>query len=342
MNLDGYEIGPGKRPWICADIGASHNGNLFRALQLITIAKDCGADAVKFQGFTPDGDTIPCDKPDFIIKDGPWKGRTLYDLYCEAHTPRDWFPRLFNYAKEIGITAFATADTEADFDFLAALGNPITKISSFEIVHLPLIRHAARSGRPMIISTGMAGDDEVAAAFCAGFRTCGNDPILLHCVSEYPAPLEAMNLHRIKTMQQDFDLIGLSDHTIGSEAAVIATALGAVIIEKHLTLSRADGGPDDGFASEPHEFRAMVEAVHRAHTALGDGSTPKTEGTHKPYRPSIYAVRDIKRGDLFTPENVRIIRPGYGLEPRMIGAVLGHRASQDIERGTAMKLEFLV
>lgn len=342
MKLDGYEIGRGARPWIAADIGAAHNGSLDRYMQLIYTAKFCGADAVKFQCFTPDGDTIACDKPDFIIKEGPWKGRRLYDLYKESHTPREWFPRIFDYARKIGITAFSTADTVADVDFLKAMGNPIIKISSFEIVDTPLIAHAARTGKPMIISTGMASDEEIAGAFDAVMSMACEFSIFLHCISEYPASLDAMNLHRIKSMQHDYCThVGLSDHTIGSEAAVIATALGACVIEKHLTLSRSDGGPDDGFASEPREFKAMVEAIHNAHRALGDGHQPKTAGTHKPLRPSLYAVQDIEEGEAFTSENVRSIRPGYGLPPSLIDQVLGKTAACGISRGTAMKMEFV-
>ena len=336
MKIEGREIGAGRPPYIVADIGAAHNGDLTRALRLIELAHWAGADAVKFQAFTPEGDTIDCDRPEFIIQSGPWQGRRLYDLYIETHTPRGWFPKLFKHAKYLGITAFATADTIDDWNFLHSIGNPVTKISSFEIAHIPLIQHASSHGGPMILSLGTASTEELVDAYHA----CDTEPVLLHCVSEYPAPIDKMNLRRIANLGCGFPFVGLSDHSLGSVAPVMATALGACMIEKHLTVSRADGGPDDVFASEPHEFKLMVKEVRSAHAALGDG-LPKSNNDARTLRPSIRAVKDISTGEQFTLENVRIIRPGGGLPPIEWNRLLACRSAGPIERGEAIQREMV-
>lgn len=342
MKIAGREIGKGARPWIACDIAAAHNGSLERFIKLIEVAKECGADAVKFQAYTAYGDTLNCDLPEFVIQEAPWTGRTFYELYEEAHTPREWFPKLFAHAKEIGITAFCTCDTEDDVDFIETFGNPIYKVGSREIDHISLIRHGARKGKPMIISTGVACDRQIIAARNAMLEVGGQSPIFLHCISEYPTPLHKMNMNRIVTMQQEFGgYVGLSDHTIGSAASILATALGACVIEKHLTLSRSDRGPDDDFASEPHEFKAMVQAINEAYEAMGDGHPLEDDDTYKLLCPSIWAAEDVRAGELLTPVNVRVLRPGHGLPPSMIDQVIGKVASRDISRGTPMRMEYV-
>jgi pseudaminic acid synthase len=333
LNIAGRTIGPNEPPYIVADISASHNHDLARGFKLIEIANECGADAVKFQAYTPEGVSLNADRPEFVIKKGPWAGYRLFDLYTKAHTPRDMLNQFFAHAAKVGITAFSTACTPEDVDFLETLGNPAIKIASLDIGNLQLIWHAASKGKPVIISTGMASVEETLAAWdaCDDF---GADTLMLHCVSAYPCALEDANLREIRGMQGRFgSMVGLSDHTIGHEAAVMAIALGAVMIEKHLTLSRDDGGPDDHFATEPKEFAALVDMVHAAYTGMRKPET-HVDDVHQPLRPSIWAIQDIDAAEPFTKENVRIIRPSGGLAPVDMSDLLMHHASQPIERGT--------
>jgi pseudaminic acid synthase len=334
MKIAGRTIGPNEPPYIVCDLSASHNHDLARGFDLIEIAKEYGADAVKFQAYTPEGVALDMDRPEFVIKIGPWAGRRLFDLYTKAHTPRDMLAKFFERAARVGITAFSTACTEDDVDFLETLGNPAIKISSLDIVNLPLIEHAASKGKPVIISTGMAGTDEIWAAQ----ETCeigDTDSMLLHCVSAYPCAMEDADLRQIRHMEDLFgSAVGYSDHTIGYEAAVMAVALGAVMIEKHMTLSRNDGGPDDHFATEPREFAAMVDAAHAAWQAMREPKGKTGEEAHQPLRPSLWAIQDIAAGEPFTRDNVRAIRPAGGLRPGDIADLLMHHASQHILRGT--------
>jgi pseudaminic acid synthase len=334
MKIGNREIGSGHKPWICAEIGANHNGSLDRALKLIAVAAECGADAVKFQAYTPDSLTIDSDKPDFLIKEGPWSGRRLYDLYSEAATPREWFPELFRFARWLELTPFASVFAPEDVDFLEQFEPEVYKISSFEIIDLSLIHCVVETNKPLIISTGMATNDEISDAFCHGER-----PILLHCISAYPAKPSA--LYRVKILREAWGAYsGLSDHTIGSESAVLATALGACVIEKHLTLSRSDGGPDAGFSSEPAEFAEMVRRVNDAWEAI-HGEPDAAQDSHRPLRRSLYAVEDIAAGEEFTSKNIRSIRPGYGLPPSRLQEILVRKSSVNIERGSALKEEMI-
>jgi pseudaminic acid synthase len=337
--IAGRPIGKGNPPYIIAELSGNHNGELSRALRLIDVAKAAGADAVKLQTYTADTITIDCDKPDFVIKGGLWNGRVLYDLYRDAHTPWEWHEALFAHAKKVGITCFSSPFDPTAVDFLHGLDAPAFKIASFEIVDTPLIKYAAKFGRPLIISTGMASTAEILDAVSAA-RLGGDGGIaLLHCVSGYPTPVEEANLARISALAAAYDCpIGLSDHTLGVEVAIAAVASGACIIEKHITLARADGGPDAAFSLEPDELAALVRGAHAAFNALGTGnsSRAKSEEASVIFRRSLYVVKDVAAGDVFTSENVRSIRPGYGIPPKHLDDILGRRATRSVTRGTPM------
>jgi len=326
-------IGSGRRPYIIAEMSGNHMGRLDRALALIDAAADAGADAVKLQTYTADTITIDHDGPEFRIEGGLWEGYTLHRLYREAHTPWDWHPALFERARARGIAIFSSPFDETAIELLERLDAPAFKIASFEIVDTPLIRRAARSGKPLIISTGMASLGEIQAAI----EAAGNAPVaLLHCVSGYPAPVDEMNLKTIPHLAEAFGVpVGLSDHSLGVAAPIAAAALGATIIEKHLTLSRADGGVDHAFSLEPAEFKIMADAARTAWAALGrvHYEPEPSEAGGRDFRRSLYVVADVPRGGLLTSENVRSIRPGKGLAPRHLPAVLGRRAARDLKRG---------
>jgi pseudaminic acid synthase len=344
FQIAGRSIGAGHAPYVIAELSGNHNGQIARALRLIEVAHEAGADAVKLQTYTADTITIDHDGPEFIIQGGPWHGRRLYDLYSEAHTPWEWHPELFSHAAKLGIHCFSSPFDGTAIEFLSELDAPAFKIASFEVIDTPLIRHAASKGKPLIISTGMASGDEVAAAVAAA-QGAGNQQIaLLHCVSGYPTPPEEANLRRIAALRERYDLpIGLSDHTLGTDVAVAAVALGASIIEKHITLARADGGPDAAFSLEPDELAALVKGVRTAFVALGraDYGRANAEKTSAIFRRSLYAVKDIAAGEIFTSQNVRSIRPGYGLPPDNLEWLLGRRAARDISRGTPMQQQLI-
>lgn len=340
VHIAGRAIGAEEPPYVIAELSGNHNGDIARAFRLIDAAKEAGADAVKLQTYTADTITIDHDGPGFIIEGGLWHGRKLYDLYAEAHTPWDWHPALFEHARKAGITCLSSPFDATAVDLLESLDAPAYKIASFEIVDTPLIRRAAATGKPLIISTGMATGDEIADALGAAREGNPNaELVLLHCVSGYPTPAEEANLARVQSLAAKFGVpVGLSDHTLGVEVAIASVALGAVIIEKHVTLARADGGPDAAFSLEPDELAALVKGARTAHAALGraDYGRAESEKGNMAFRRSLYAVADITAGEIFTEANVRSIRPGYGLAPKELPNLVGRRAARAISRGTPM------
>ena len=339
VTIAGRTIGAGLTPYVVAELSANHGGSLDRALAVLDAAKKAGADAIKLQTYTADTITIDHDGPDFRIHGGLWDGRYLYELYEEAHTPWDWHPALFAKGRELGIPVFSTPFDMTAVDFLEKFDPPAYKIASFEMIDLPLVRRVAETGKPVIMSTGMASPEEIAESVDTFRSAGGRDLVLLHCVSGYPTPVEQSNLRRIPELAAQFVCpIGLSDHTLGVEVAIASVALGACLIEKHFTLRRADGGPDSGFSLEPDELRALVHGAMAAFEALGSGAPDRAEVEKGSmvFRRSIYVVRDVGAGEPFTAENVRIIRPGYGLAPRELPNVLGRKASGALSRGTAL------
>ncbi|NPU86141.1 MAG: pseudaminic acid synthase [Syntrophaceae bacterium] len=345
MNIAGRNIGPGHPVYIIAEMSGNHNGDYHTAEKIVRAAKDSGADAVKLQTYTADTITIDCDSGLFRVGSGNlWSGRTLYDLYQEAYTPWEWQPRLKALAEELGMHCFSSPFDASAADFLEQVDVPAFKIASCELVDLPLIEYVARKGKPMILSTGMAGREEIADALNA-VRNAGMPHVaLLKCTTAYPSPPEEMNLLTIRQMAEDFGVpVGLSDHSLGIEIPVAAVAVGACIIEKHLVLDRSSGGPDHAFSLEPHEFKAMVDAVRTVEKALGrvQYGPGDQEEASLAYRRSLFVVHDVKKGEVFTPENVRSIRPGHGLPPKYLPDVLGKKAAKDLTRGTPLCWEMI-
>ena len=341
--IAGRPIGPRHPPFVIAELSGNHNRSLDRALALIDAAADAGADAVKLQTYTADTITIDHDGPGFRIEGGLWDGRTLHDLYAEASTPYEWHAALFERARSRGVIAFSSPFDETAVELLESLDAPAFKIASFEAVDLPLIARAARSGKPLIVSTGMTSPREIAEAIEAA-RAAGAPVALLHCVSAYPASYADANLRMIPRLAADFGCVaGLSDHTPGTAAAVAAVALGACIIEKHFTLDRADGGPDAAFSLEPAELAGLVADCRDAWEALGgaDYKRGEIESSNKQFRRSLYVTRDVRKGAVLTPSDVRSIRPGYGLEPKRLPEVLGRVAARDLTRGEPFALEMI-
>jgi pseudaminic acid synthase len=339
-------IGRGNSTYCVAEVSANHNQDYDQAVRIIHAARASGADAVKLQTYTADTMTIASSRKEFRIGGGTlWDGRDLHDLYGEAWTPWEWQPGLKKVAEDLGMDLFSSAFDSTAVDFLEEMGVPAHKVASFELVDIPLIQKMARTGKPLIMSTGMASVEEIEEALQSAREAGATQIALLKCTSAYPAPAEEMNLRTIPEMARRFGLpVGLSDHTMGIAAPVAAVALGACIIEKHLTLSRAIPGPDSAFSLEPHEFKAMVEAVRTTEKALGEahfGVSEKEEAS-KVFRRSLFVVKDVKRGESFTEANVRSIRPGHGLHTRHLGEVLGKRAMRDIERGTPLSWDLVV
>jgi len=338
-------IGGGNPTYVIAEMSANHGHSYEQAVEILRAAKAAGADAVKLQTYTADTITIDSDRPEFRISGGLWDGRNLHELYKEAYTPWEWQPRLKAVADEIGIDCFSSPFDDTAVDFLEAMDVPAHKIASFEMIDTGLLKKVASTGKPIIMSTGMATRDEIAESV-ATLRAHGAENIaLLKCTSAYPALPEEMHLNTIPDLATNFEVVaGLSDHTMGHSVAVAAVALGASIIEKHFTLSRADGGPDAAFSMEPDEFKEMVEAIRVVEKALGSVSYAQNqdEAKSRVFRRSLFVVKDVKAGEPFTTENVRSIRPGNGLPPKHLDEILTKKASQYIERGTPLFWEAIL
>lgn len=340
IKIGGRYLGEGEKTFIVAEVSANHLQNYQRAEEIIRAAKEAGADAVKLQTYTPDTITLDCDNEYFQIKQGTiWDGTTFYKLYQEAYTPWDWQPKLMRLANELGMECFSSPFDFTAVDFMEEMKMPAYKVASFEIRDIPLIRKIARLGKPVIFATGIACLEDIERALCVCREEGNEQVILLKCTSTYPSPYEDMNIKVIPNMAEVFGcLTGLSDHSMGSSVAVASVALGARMVEKHLTLSRADGGPDAAFSMEPAEFKRMAEEIRIVEKALGEVTyklTDRQERSREEGR-SLFVVKDMKAGEIFTEKNVRSIRPAFGMDPVYYEEILGKRARVDMERGTPL------
>lgn len=344
FKIKGRPIGEGHAPYLIAEMSGNHNNDINRAFAIIKAAREAGANAVKLQTYTPDTITMDHDGEGFVIKEGLWKGRNLYELYKEAMTPWEWHGELFEYARKQDISIFSSPFDRSAVDLLEDLNAPAYKIASFEMTDLPLVRYAAETGKPMIISTGLASHEEISEVIDT-VRATGNEQLaILHCVSAYPSDPKEANLATIPDIAQSFGVIaGLSDHSHGIAVPVASVALGSAVIEKHMTLARKDGGVDSAFSLEPNEFRDMTEACKIAYDAIGtaDYSLKESEKKSLIYRRSLYAVADIKKGEIITDDNMRSIRPAYGLKPKYYDSLIGKKALEDIPRGTPLSWEMI-
>jgi N-acetylneuraminate synthase len=340
--INGVKIGPEHPPYIIAELSANHNGSLERALETIDEAKRRGASAIKLQTYTADTMTIESDRPEFLIKGGPWDGYKLYDLYKWAQTPFEWHKAMFEHARKIGITIFSTPFDESAVDLLEKLDAPAYKIASFEMTDLPLVEYVAKTGKPMIMSTGMATGQEIEEAVTTARNAGCRELVLLHCISSYPAPMEQANVAQLVELGLRFKAVpGLSDHTLGTTASVAAVALGACLIEKHFILNRDDGGPDSGFSLEPDELERLCTDTRDAWAAVGKVgyNRQEAEQPNKIFRRSIYFMRDIKAGDRVSQTDIRRIRPGAGIEPKYFNCLIGKTLKVDVSRGTPTSWE---
>ena len=344
ISIAGRAIGRQHPPYVIAELSANHNGSMDTALHIIEAAAKAGADAIKFQTYTADTITLDSDGEEFRIRGGLWDGETLYDLYQRAHMPWDWHKTLFDHARKLGIVAFSSPFDTTAVDLLEDLNTPAYKIASFEAIDLPLIRYVAGTSKPMIISTGMADDEEIGEAIAAARDGGCRELAILHCVSGYPAPAEDYNLATIPDMIARFGLVtGLSDHTLDNSTAVAAVALGASLIEKHFTLDRDGGGPDDSFSLESEDMAALCRDSRTAWAALGgiNYGRKSSETGNVQFRRSLYFVKELKAGDVVTADAVRSVRPGFGLPPKMLEQILGRKVVVDVSRNTAVSLSVL-
>ncbi|WP_323954274.1 pseudaminic acid synthase [Aeromonas hydrophila] len=344
MQIAHQSIGPAQAPYVIAELSANHNGNLERALAIMTAAKEAGASAVKLQTYRPDTITLNSDRPEFQIHGGLWDGHNLYDLYQWAHTPWEWHQALFAKGRELGLTVFSSPFDFSAVDLLESLDCPAYKIASFELVDLPLIRYAAQTGKPLIMSTGMANEAEIAAAVEMALKHGNGQLALLHCVSGYPAPAAEYNLRTIPMLHQRFGVeVGLSDHTLGSATAIAATALGATLIEKHFTLARADGGPDCAFSMEPAELTELVASVNTAHAAIGvaDYQLTASEQGNRAFRRSLYLVKEMAAGEVLTAAHIKSVRPALGLPPADYDRLIGKRVNRSLSANQPLSWEWI-
>lgn len=344
MLIRNKTVGMDNPPYIIAEISANHNGSKESAKQLINVAKNAGADAVKLQTYTADTITLNSDSADFVINEGLWQGQTLYELYKQAYTPWEWHKDLFDYARALDLTIFSSPFDKTAVDLLEDLNTPAYKIASFEAIDLPLIKYVAQTGRPMIISTGMADLTEIEEAIETARAAGCQDLAILHCVSSYPAPAEDYNLKTIIDMQQRFNIpVGLSDHTLDNTTAIAAVALGACIVEKHFTLDRSRGGPDDSFSLEPTELTALCRDTKTAWQAMGhvNYALKSSEQDNIKFRRSLYFVKDMQVGEIIDDTCIRSVRPGYGLPPKYFDSLIGKRVAQSVSFGRAVTWEML-
>lgn len=342
ITIDGRKIGPDYPPYIIAELSANHNGDIERAFRIMEEAKSAGADAIKLQTYTHDTITMECNSEDFQIHGGLWDGQTLYELYKNAHMPWEWHKPLFEKAKDLGITIFSSPFDFSAVELLESLDAPAYKIASFELVDLPLIAKVAQTGKPMIMSTGMANDAEIQEAVNTARVNGCEELIVLHCVSGYPAPAEQYNLLTIADISKRFNVLsGLSDHTIDNATAVASVVLGASLIEKHVTLDRNGGGADDSFSLEPKELAQLCKDAKTAWMALGQVNYERTEAEkgNVKFRRSLYVVKDVEEGEILTHDNIKSIRPGFGMAPKYLDDVIGRKALIALDKGTALKPE---
>ena len=344
MQIGKRTISAASPTFIVAEVSANHNQNYDRAVEIIHAAAEAGADAVKLQTYTADTLTIDCHDDCFMNKGGLWDGISEYDLYKQAYTPWEWQPKLIEEAHKLGMECFSSPFDFTAVDFLEELNVPAYKIASYEINDIPLIRKVAKLHKPVIFATGIAYPEDIERAFAVCKEEGNEDVILLKCVSAYPTPYEEVNLNVIPTLAKTYDcLTGISDHTLGTIVSAGAVPLGAKMVEKHLTLRRADGGPDSGFSMEPQEFKQMVDSIRNVEKALGKVSYELSDKmkANREFSRSLFAVKDIKKGEIITKDNVKSIRPGFGLHPKYLAEIIGCKAAEDIDRGTPFKLEFV-
>lgn len=344
MKIGNFEISEKSKAFIIAELSANHNGDKQIAVDTIYAAKEAGADAIKLQTYTPDTITIDCNNEYFRIREGLWEGKTLYELYGEAYTPWEWHEELFELASEVGLICFSSPFDKTAVDFLEKLNTPAYKIASFEIQDIPLIEYTASKGKPVILSTGIATEVDIQLAVDTCKKVGNEEIVLLKCTSSYPAPIELTNLKTMVDMRELFGVqVGLSDHTLGNTVPIVATSLGAKVIEKHFILDKSIGGPDAGFSLDLEEFSSMVNAIREVEKALGEITYELSEKVEKnrKFARSLFAVKNIKKGEKFTEQNVRSIRPGYGMHPKYLGQILNKISLENVAKGTPLSFDMI-